>query len=562
MKIDFAVMKLDSIKVKNFRTLEEEVTVVFGGGVTIVGPNSSGKTNILKAIEMFFTGFDNKYHYCLNRDLPQKLENNQSSLIGVFKLENNDTEIQSLYHELNSCIAEPRELDDTITVYLTFSRSGNPSYRLFHGSRQKEERKNDYNRIQRDLVLLILHSFECHYVPSAKSTDSLYNELLLPFVKKHVSNKLQEKVYEIEESLIEVSTFIDKQLKNANLEGITSSFKLPNNSIEHLLSSFEYHLADPVETEIQRKGMGIQSAAILSSFAWITSQENALHKTSIWLIEEPESYLHPELANSCTHILKSLNEVAHLVTTTHSLTFVPQDPRKIIGTEIIDGYTKCKTFSTYTDATSSIRNSLGVRLSDFFNLGLLNIFVEGKTDRELFKWVLDTVQPHPDKGYQWKNVRNAEFLDFGGTGAIEGFMKATYQHVYNERPIVVVLDGDEAGDKTRKALQNYFSSKKIPFEPNKQFTMLPQGLAVECLFPQKWVTDAHKENPGWFKNFCTDMNGALLPFGYSSNQNKTKLREYLKKRAENENNYRWASTFNKLFCLIDDALEQQKAKLS
>ncbi|EKD9069707.1 AAA family ATPase [Vibrio vulnificus] len=555
-------MKLDSIKVKNFRTLEEEVTVSFDGGVTIVGPNSSGKTNILKAVQMFFTGFDNKYHYCLSRDLPKKLESNQTSLIGVFKLEPEDTSIKNLYHELNSCIAEPRELNDTITVYLTFSKSGNPSYRLFHGSRQKESHKNDYNRIQRDLVLLILHSFECHYVPSAKSTDSLYNELLLPFVKKHVSSRLQEKISEIEESLGEVSTFIDAQLKSANLEGITSSFKLPNNSIEHLLSSFEYHLADPVETEIQRKGMGIQSAAILSSFAWITGQEKTLNKTSIWLIEEPESYLHPELANSCTHILKSLNEVAHLVTTTHSLTFVPQEPRKIIGTEIIDGYTKCKTFATYTDATSTIRNSLGVKLSDFFNLGLLNIFVEGKTDRELFKWVLDTVKPQAGKSFQWENVRAAEFLDFGGTGAIEGFMKATYQHVYSERPIVVVLDGDEAGDKTRKALQNFFNSKKIPFEPNKQFTMLPQGLAVECLFPQKWITDAHKENPKWFKNFCTDMNGSLLPFGYSSNENKAKLREHLKKRAEGENNYRWASTFNKLFGLIDEALEQQKEKLN
>ncbi|WP_162048266.1 AAA family ATPase [Vibrio taketomensis] len=66
-------MKLDSIKVKNFRTLEEEVTVSFDGGVTIVGPNSSGKTNILKAVQMFFTGFDNKYHYCLSRDLPKSL---------------------------------------------------------------------------------------------------------------------------------------------------------------------------------------------------------------------------------------------------------------------------------------------------------------------------------------------------------------------------------------------------------------------------------------------------------------------------------------------------------
>lgn len=453
-------MKLDSIKIKNFRTLEEEVNVDFDGGVTIVGPNSSGKTNILKAVEMFFTGLNNKYNYRVDTDLPKKLDGHQTSLTAVFSTDVEDERVRSLYHELNACIAEPRELNNTLTVYLTFPKSGNPSYRLFHGSKQLENRKNDYINIQRELVGLILNSFECHYVPSAKSTDSLYNELLLPFVKKHVSNQLKEKVSEIEESLSEVSRFIDQQLVLVDLKGISSKFKLPNNSIEHLLSSFEYHLADPIETEIQRKGMGVQSAAILSSFAWITKQEKALNKTSIWLIEEPESYLHPELANSCNNILKSLSEIAHLVTTTHSLTFVPQEPRNIIGTEIIDGYTRCKSFSTYTDATSSIRNSLGVKLSDFFNLGLLNIFVEGKSDRELFKWVLDTVKPKTKHNsilrYEWKNVRNAEFLDFGGTGAIEGFMKATYQHVYRERPIMLVLDGDDAGDKTRKVLQNFF----------------------------------------------------------------------------------------------------------
>lgn len=559
-------MKLDSIKIKNFRTLDEEVTVGFNGGVTIVGPNSSGKTNILKAIEMFFTGFHNKYNYSLEADLPKKLDNHQSSLTGIFTLEKEDEQIRNLYGELNSCIVDPRELDETITVYLTFTKSGNPSYRLFHGTKQIESKKNDYIRIQKELVYLILHSFECHYVPSAKSTDSLYGELLLPFVKRHVSKKLNEKVSEIEDSLGEVSAFIDEQLKSANLQGISSTFKLPNNSIEQLISSFEYHLADPVETEIQRKGMGIQSAAILSSFVWITEQEKMLNKTSVWLIEEPESYLHPELANSCNHILNSINEKAHLVITTHNLTFVPQEPRNIIGTEIIDGYTKCKSFDTYINATSSIRNSLGVKLSDFFNLGLLNVFVEGPSDRELFKWVLETVKPQEQhKGkvrFEWLNVRNAEFLDFGGTGAIDGFMKATYQHVYKERPIVVILDGDEAGDKTRRALQNFFHNKKIPFEANKQFSILPKGSTIECLFPQGWIRDAHKNNPKWFKNFCPDMNGALLPFEYSSPANKAKLRDYLTNRAESETNYSWVSMFDKLFTVIDNSLEEQKGKLN
>ncbi|CAK3350197.1 AAA family ATPase [Vibrio splendidus] len=555
-------MKLSSMKIRNFRTLDEEVSIDFAGGVTIVGPNSSGKTNILKAIEMFFTGYDNKYGYSVERDLPKKIETSQTTMTAWFEVEDSDEKISSLYSQLNGLVEEPRELTKYITVYLTLTKNGHASYGLFRGVKQIEDKKQEYNVLQRELVESILESFECHYVPSAKSIEGLYNELLLPFIKVHVSERLSEKVSEIESSLGEVSSYIDSQLEAANLNGLRSKFKLPNNSIEQLLSSFEYHISDPVETEIQRKGMGVQSAAILASLTWITSKEHLLNKSSVWLIEEPESYLHPELANSCNLILNSLNKKSHLITTTHSLTFVPQDPVRIIGTEIENGYTKCKQFPSYRLATESIRNSLGVRLSDFFNLGTLNIFVEGKTDRELFTWVLEKIAPLDSGRYKWEYVRSSDFLDFGGTGAIESFMKATYQHVHDERPIVVVLDGDQAGDNTRKNLQNFLRNKKIPFESNKQFVMLGQGLTVEGLFPQRWISDAHDLNPKWLKNFGHDMNGALLPFTYNGEDNKRKLRDYLMDRAGNETNIKWASNFIKLFDHIDKALEQQSQRMN
>ncbi|EGR0148613.1 ATP-dependent nuclease [Vibrio alginolyticus] len=555
-------MKLSSMKIRNFRTLDEEVSIDFTDGVTIVGPNSSGKTNILKAIEMFFTGYENKFGYSVERDLPKKLQTSQTTLTAIFEIEDTDENILELYSKLNELVEEPRELTKFVTVYLTLTKTGHASYGLFRGVKQIEDKKQDYNSIQKELVESILSSFECHYVPSAKSIEGLYNELLLPFIKAHVSERLNEKVSEIESSLDEVSSYIDSQLEAANLYGLRSKFKLPNNSIEELLSSFEYHISDPVETEIQRKGMGVQSAAILASLTWITSKEHLLNKSSVWLIEEPESYLHPELASSCNLILNSLNEKSHLITTTHSLTFVPQDPVRIIGTGIEDGYTKCKQFPSYRLATESIRNSLGVKLSDFFNLGALNIFVEGKTDRELFKWVLDKVKPQDRGRFKWEHVRASDFLDFGGTGAIESFMKATYQHVHHERPIVVVLDGDQAGDNTRKNLQNFLRNKKIPFESNKQFVMLGQGLTIEGLFPQRWISDANDNNPKWLKNFGYDMNGALLPFTYNGEDNKRKLRDYLMARAENENNIKWASNFIKLFDHIEKALQQQVQKIN
>ena len=551
-------MIIESIKIKNFRTIDSDLTIDMEGALTIVGPNSSGKTNILKSIEMFFTGLENRNQYIHSRDFPEKLDSGQTSLIGTFLLEENDTSSINVYENLNKCLENPKESTDKVNVYLTFTKAGTPSYRLFVGEKHNEDKKKDFTYYERILLENIINAFECHYVPSAKSINNLYKELLLPFIKRSISETLKDKINEIEFALSEISDVMDKQLATVGMGHIKSYFQLPNNSLQDLLSSFEYHLSDPVKTEIERKGMGIQSAAIISSFTWITQEEKKLGKRSVWLVEEPESYVHPELASSCNEMLKSLGESAHLITTTHSLNFVPQDPNKIIGTEVVDGYSKFTEFETYTKATSTIRESLGVKFSDFCNLGLLNIFVEGKTDRELFQWVLSKIKVKATTKHEWTNVRYSEFMDFGGTSALEGFIKATYEYICKERPVVVLLDGDEAGDRTRRNLQGYLGKKDISFLSNKQFVMLPKGFTLEGLFLESWIIEANELHPNWFKDFSIDMNGKLLPFSSKSETTKGQLREFLKRKVEEQDNEDWAVNFCNLFDVLDDALESQK----
>ncbi|EIJ0948589.1 AAA family ATPase, partial [Vibrio vulnificus] len=367
-----------------------------------------------------------------------------------------------------------------------------------------------------------------------------------------------EKINDIEFGLSTISEVIDKQLESVGLGHIKSHFKIPENSLKNLFSSFEYHLSDPVQTEIERKGMGIQSAAMLASFKWISSEEKRQGRTPIWLVEEPESYLHPELSTACNSMLCSLSEQAHLVTTTHSLGFVPQDPKKLIGTKLHEGYTQVYEFDTYTKATKTIRDSLGVKFSDFCNLGLLNVFVEGKTDRELFQWALDKIPVQASGKYTWDNVRNAEFLDFGGTSALEGFMKATYEYVSKERPVVVILDGDEAGDKTRKSLQQFLGKKGIKFQCDEQFIILPRGFAIEGLFPHEWIIEANEKHPSWIKDFSTDLNDQLMPFTAKDEAKKSQLREFLKRKVDEQTDDIWAKSFINLFEKIDHALELHK----
>ena len=556
-------MNIESLRIRNFRTLGSEQHIDLTQGLTIVGPNSSGKTNILKAIEMLFTGYDNRLKYDAKRDFTFGVSSGQTSLIATFsgEVDGSDKEFFQLYSELNDMLEEPKTIESRFSLYLYFAKSGTPMYRFFSNEKMKSGQSGTVSHKQKATVNALLEKFVCHYVPSSKSIGDLYSSLLLPFIKRSVTRVLEDKITDINDNLAEISGTLDKQLHLSGLPHITSHFSLPNGSLEDLIDRFEFHLSDPNKTEIDRKGMGIQASAILASFLWITKEEDKIGKNTIWLIEEPESYLHPELAESCHRMLEQLRSESLLVTTTHSLGFVNQDPKKVVGTELDNEHTKIIQYDSYVEATSSIRSALGVRFSDYYNLGLLNVFVEGKSDREVFQWFLKLVQPDEQGQFIWKHVRSSEFLDFTGVSGMEGFMKATYEFIYKERPVVTILDGDEAGDKTRRTLQQYLGNKNISFEANKDFISLHTGFSIEGLFPHEWIIEAYDEHPNWFKEYSVDVEGILQPFDLKSNQTKTQLRNYLISKSEADESLEWIKKFSQVFDVLDNALDKKYSRV-
>ena len=49
-------MRITTARIKTYRTVKDEISLDLKDGLTLVGPNNVGKTNILKAIRTFFTG--------------------------------------------------------------------------------------------------------------------------------------------------------------------------------------------------------------------------------------------------------------------------------------------------------------------------------------------------------------------------------------------------------------------------------------------------------------------------------------------------------------------------
>ena len=186
-------MKITNLRIKNFRTITQDQTINLQNGVTLVGPNNSGKTNALLGIYLFFTGHENKYGYDPERDLPFSSKNTQTSLTCFFEADpETDKDIlaklQKLRHMLKSSRDEATPNQFSINVY--FNKSA-PVYQVYPGAKKADGKSAQYSTLQKSIVISVLESFQCYYIPSNKSIPQLYEEFVSPFVKRKAAVALE-----------------------------------------------------------------------------------------------------------------------------------------------------------------------------------------------------------------------------------------------------------------------------------------------------------------------------------------------------------------------------------
>ena len=554
-------MELIEVKIRNYRSVENEQIFPILGSMTLVGPNNSGKTNLLRALQTFFTGYENTLGYSRDADLTFGVGRAQTSITATFNGDSNlDRDIYESLDELHSLQGTIRSGSD-VPLLLYFTGSSTPVYNLFPNVKRPDNGAQavQYSRIHKTLINNLLSKFKVYYVPSAKSVEQIYDDLLTPYLRRKVSEVIVPHVDSIRASLDGAADALNQELERANLSSFRARFSLPSQSIEELVSGFDLMVSDPQETSVNSKGMGIQTTVLLAAFRWITRQETNNGHTVLWLLEEPESYLHPNLAVNCNMLLDSLAEDGIVVKTTHAMAFVPQDPNHVCGVHLNNSNrTEITRFRSFVEAVSSIRSALGIRFGDFYNLSKYNIFVEGQSDREIFQWFLNKI---PTSEYTWEYFREAKIEDFGGVKHLSGFIRATYEFIREERASVVVFDGDSAGEKERRALQSYFSNKQIPFEANLHFVSVRSGFAIEGLFPDEWIKHIHKEHPSWFDDFSIDVSGNLEPFTIKDSR-KSNTQALLVSYAEEEENLNWAQRLSQVCDTLNNALGQLDSQMN
>lgn len=326
---------LSKVTVKNFRGFRESINFDLKNSSYFVGPNNSGKTTILNAIRFFF---DKNFHVdenFINKTafLSKKERTNQAEITIEFNLDN--ITVASLKNNLKKEYKNNLLSISKIVTIATETKIVIQSYRV--NGHKTEILPDDIVRLIESIKLTYLHPQEGKEL-FQNAQEKLRQRLLANWGR---NPNITTSIKELQEFWATLRKKTNKYLSSAiteNLQvmwpGSSTLINLPKN-IESIIGisdiSFLGYEGAP-EIDLTLQGTGAQST-ILFLTHFLLDSDRSLHRGEyhpLWLIEEPESFLHADLLTNLTKQLNSdrwLNNIQMLVST-HS-------PMLLAGTGII-----------------------------------------------------------------------------------------------------------------------------------------------------------------------------------------------------------------------------------
>ena len=293
---------INRIKIKYFRSIYNlDIKDISSSLTVFTGKNDTGKSNILRALNLFFNNeIDPNDKLDFNRDF-SKIRNKQIAE------SSKERKLISIEIEFNNP-GSYRTLEKTFTYRKSWDRYG----KLVESDWKKgvtEKAKGSANKF--------LNSIEYIYIPAIKDKNT-FSDLL----QRLKASLPKPQTLEIEKFNNEIKTY-GVELKNdlrKNI-GLEPTLSLPT-SINELFSSLDFIIGDGiVETSLSQRGDGIRCRFIPAIINYIAKNNST--KRYIWGLEEPENSLEFAKALELSYTLEqTYSKKAQIFATSHSPAFV------------------------------------------------------------------------------------------------------------------------------------------------------------------------------------------------------------------------------------------------
>lgn len=425
--------------IENYRSIER-LEIGLSMLNALIGPNSSGKTNILRALDLIvgetypsIRSFDESDFYLYDTSRTILIEvrfqnpisyRNQYDVYG-FKLTFNRND----------------------TCYVAIDKNGNP---LQYSPSGKEITVNNEMRETVRMMYLPLDRQASQQI--TYSQWKVYGKLLRDIANKiHESAKTKFKT-EVETSFVnnifphirEVENLLKEYVKEQTGLGLQLKFSLIDPTM--VLKDVRPRTISPTgfEVDVENEGAGVQSAVVI---AIARAYAKIVRQPLILAIEEPELYLHP---HGCRHFYKILKELSQngvqVIYTTHERSFVNvADLDSIILVKKENGGTKAYTCkSTITDIDIiKVASKFDEEINEVFFANKV-ILVEGSEDKIACKLALEKLGVELDK-------HNISVIDCGGNTGIKPMVEILRHFGIDT---YVLMDEDPGNPNTSKLIED------------------------------------------------------------------------------------------------------------
>jgi putative ATP-dependent endonuclease of the OLD family len=465
LEVKGMVMKLERVEISHFRSILGSVSLYERGSklFTLVGANGLGKSNILRAINLFFTGqVEPGQPFTPSVDLPQSNPRKEARIAVTFRFNTVEDKRMTTYIEQHH---KGEFAEYVVPISLACYPNGTLQY-SFTVSRGR-------NMALPELLSRVHEYVNCVYIPPIKDYRSILDSAMMRRIVaatfqgwgkgRYGSKTIGEQKEKFRNLLLEIQTVLDESgnyvsdILSSAVQSIKKfSFSLPYDNLEdflgRLLFNFhERHLNDSIS--LPNVGSGVQSFTIYSMLGLLHEiRPTNTHRKSkfVWLIEEPETFMHHDLQRKLRKHFQHDAKDGHIIITTHSPVFIDKE-------NFHNCYSVTRGQSTRVQPISSnnvrdvIGGNLGVAFDAFLPFKRTNILLEGKTDQHLLEQLNGL----------FAAAGQGDLLDLEETALLVCESANAIPHTYNLYNVfnryadfIALFDRDPAGMKARMDMLN------------------------------------------------------------------------------------------------------------
>lgn len=448
-------IKFTSFRAKRFRSLMDvKIDISDQNPVVICGENNVGKTNLLRAMNLFFNHIFQDDLYSPKDDIPHHIY--YGSRGGGA-----NTELTGFFEDNGK----------KFSLTVKFSDSDTPKYTI---------KPNDSNDLRAEDILQKFQFLfiESHNIDLPKLISVvLEKDGLLPLdTKRSKQTKPLEKLREFIElsqvAIKDIEIDINKCFEMlTDFDGILNGKKIKINFAEFeklrdvVKTMTSITLFDGNNNSIASKGSGAQRAVFISLMQFISSNSK---KNVIWGVDEPEAFLQPKLQKKVYDLIKKINnhEKHPVILTTHSQNFIDLNSlstthlfignikertyKRKLGTTFFEIETSSKNYNIEHEKALAIKNHLGIQNNDGWEVLPYNIIVEGEEDKKYLQILFKIL-----------NLNSPNIVWSGGASKIAGYLQyynnfaleLKYQPVF-----ICIFDNDKEGREQKQKI----NPAKIP----------------------------------------------------------------------------------------------------